>query len=59
MVLGPLEESFAVASEDAGHVRVFIAGELVVGVGLRDGEARGVYIPAENDLSRPAIEILG
>lgn len=54
MVLGPLDKGFAVAREDTGHVRLLIASEIVVGFGLRHGEARGVHVPAKNHLFLPA-----
>lgn len=51
MVLGPLNESLAIPSQHAGHKGVLIPGRLVVDLGLRDLEARGVHVLPQHDLS--------
>lgn len=53
MVLGALDEAAAVPREDAGHGGLPLAGDLVVGVGLLNREARRVHVSPHHDLPYP------
>lgn len=53
MVLRPLNQAPPVPGEDTRHVRLAVAGNLVVGLGLRHGQRHGVHIPPQHDLPGP------
>ena len=50
MVFGPFDESLSIASKDASHESLLIPSEVIVCIGLRHGQARGVHVPSENNL---------
>lgn len=49
MIFGFLDEGFAISGEDTSHVRIAVARELIVDLGLRDFQARSVHVLPEHE----------